>query len=168
MNINDSYAPRPWYKEPWLWLILAPLILVVCASMVTVSIAFHSADDVVKGDYYRDGRGIYQNNAPEKTARALNIQSDVQFDWDAGVLSVTLNHQREGETMLLDLIHPARASNDYSFALEERVPGVYVTTLEKPDGDAWYLRLIGSLEGAEQWRLTGHVNFNESLRVHLK
>ncbi len=52
-------SPRPWYREFWLWFILAPLITVVVVSTITVTLAVSGADEVVDGPYIKKGRMLH-------------------------------------------------------------------------------------------------------------
>ena len=85
----------------WAWFILAPLITVMFACAVTVSIALLKADDIVSDDYYQEGRMINRDFAAEKYARILNIQADVQFDWFSGQVWVQLNRDSYHDARLL-------------------------------------------------------------------
>ena len=44
---------RPWYREPWPWLLMAGPATVLVAGAATTWIAFASADGLVAEDYYK-------------------------------------------------------------------------------------------------------------------
>ena len=59
---------RPWYKEPWPWLLMAGPAAVIVAGVVTTWIAFATADSLVEEDYYRRGLTINERLACEGAA----------------------------------------------------------------------------------------------------
>lgn len=168
---NSPISARPWYKEPCLWLVLAPLITVVIVSSLMVTIAVKGADDVVKDNYYREGRMINHDDSPEITARAKHIESDMEFNWQTGNISVRLTHTDAVNNLTLNLIHPAQAEHDLQIDLQQAEPGTYRAKLEKPSFDRWTVRLAAHNTDeakTEIWRLNGKVDFSQSTRVHLE
>lgn len=168
MTEADESTTRPWYKETWLWLVLAPLITVVIVSAILVTTAFNGADEVVKGKYHREGRMIYQDDSAETTARALHIQSDIDFDWQANMLIVQINREESISKLTLELLHPASALHDLVFNLRKRAPGMYVAALKKPPFERWSVRLVGRNQQDEVWRLEGKIDFSQSAQLHLE
>ena len=59
---NDPSA-KPWYREPWPWILMAGPAAVVVAGTVTAYIAFSGADRLVAEDYYK--RGVEINRTIE-------------------------------------------------------------------------------------------------------
>ena len=53
MAAGRNASPRkPWYREPWPWIIMAGPATVVVAGVATAVIAFRGADGLVADDYY--------------------------------------------------------------------------------------------------------------------
>ena len=52
-SANQEQDEGPWYKQPWAWFVLTPLITVVLVSSVTVTIAVKYADERVIDNYYK-------------------------------------------------------------------------------------------------------------------
>ena len=44
-------APRPWYREPWPWILMSGPAVVVCAGIATAVIAVETNDGLVAEDY---------------------------------------------------------------------------------------------------------------------
>ena len=61
---------KPWYREFWAWMVLAPLIAVVVVSSITVSIAVRFADDQVSDTYYKDSRMYHFSAEQDQRAKA--------------------------------------------------------------------------------------------------
>ena len=59
---------KPWFKEPWPWILMAGPAAVVVAGAVTIWLAFQSADGLVADDYYRRGLTINQELQRDRAA----------------------------------------------------------------------------------------------------
>ncbi len=59
---------KPWYKEPWLWFVLAGPLVVVVAGFITLAIAINGADPLVSADYYKKGIALSQKNKVDEDA----------------------------------------------------------------------------------------------------
>ena len=53
---QNQPSPRPWYKEPWVWGIMAGPAIVVVAGFITLGYALHVKDSLVTDDYYKEGK----------------------------------------------------------------------------------------------------------------
>lgn len=51
----EMNAPRPWYREPWPWILMSGPAIVVVAGLWTFAIAASTTDTLVTEDYYRKG-----------------------------------------------------------------------------------------------------------------
>ena len=168
--MQKQYNEGPWYQQFWAWFILAPLIVVIIACAITVSIALRKADDVVRDDYYQEGRMINRDFAAEEHARALNIQADVQFDWLSGEVWVQLNRDIDyGAQLQLQFSHPARAELDRHFDLKHVDSQRFRADLSERMSGRWYLVLIhqGNAETDGAWRLHGEIDLARSDRISL-
>jgi len=54
----DNASPRPWYREPWPWILMSGPAIVVVAGIWTFVIAATTTDTLVSEDYYRKGVNI--------------------------------------------------------------------------------------------------------------
>lgn len=56
----NEHAVRPWYREPWPWIIIGLLGTVIIASLVTLWIAASNPDGLVvdEGEYQEIRRGL--------------------------------------------------------------------------------------------------------------
>ncbi|MFZ1910379.1 MAG: FixH family protein, partial [Burkholderiales bacterium] len=77
---------KPWYREPWPWLLIAGPAAVVVASFYTLYLAIVSADGLVDGDYYKDGLAINRVLAREDAAERLDMAA--RIDPEGGRLRV--------------------------------------------------------------------------------
>lgn len=168
---NDLLAQQqddgPWYKQSWAWFVLTPLITVVFACTIFVTLAVKTSDDVVKDNYYKEGRLINQHFTLDKQARELGLDGRLQFDLEIGevVLDVTSKVSLP-EVLALELSHPIKSQYDVRIELKEIAPGRYVGGLEKRLSDRWYVRLQAEAitdEGVapvDAWRLNGEIDLD--------
>jgi hypothetical protein len=57
---------KPWYREPWPWILMSGPAVVVVAGVATAWIAFATADSLVAEDYYKRGLTINDRLACER------------------------------------------------------------------------------------------------------
>ncbi|MCZ7564140.1 MAG: FixH family protein [Burkholderiales bacterium] len=142
---------KPWYREPWPWLLmLAPLAAVVMG-VVMLTLAVRSNDGLVVDDYYQQGLAI--NQTLERQRRAAKLAVRVGLDFSDGQIIATLDQRgARSEAMLLTLVHPTRAGRDRQVLLVPRGGGTYAGALATPGRGRWHV----VLEDADRtWRLSG-------------
>jgi hypothetical protein len=78
MGRAARFAPgRPWYREPWPWIIIGLLGSVITASLITVWIAATNPDVLVVDDAeYRELRGALRAQDPEEAEPAVDPETD--------------------------------------------------------------------------------------------
>lgn len=147
-----AHATAPWYRHVWPWLALAPLVLVVLASLLTLFIA-GAPPALVVGDGLPLELAIEQDHARERRATQLGLAAEVRFGADAGPASLTVRLRGAApEALQLRLVHPTRAALDRAARLE-RAGDAYVGTLAAP-ATRMYVELS---DAAGTWRLRGEL-----------
>jgi hypothetical protein len=171
MATNVKTDAQPWYRQFWLWVVLTPLITVVCVSAVMVSIAFYYADDVVIDNYYKQGRMINQSLEQDRRALALGLRAQLQFDRLIGEVVVTVKTQTAQATalpekLLLSLDHRFEADLDQQIVVQQLSPGRYRGELLVKPEYQWYLSLSPALDKSlrreAEWILSGEINFAQA------
>ena len=166
--MNEALKSRPWYREPWPWIVMAGPALVVVASLVSAYLAVRGADPVVDENYYEHGLQINAELARDRQALQLQLHFDLQL---AGVrrgddvrVRVTSASPLTDTAVRIRLLHDAGALTERSAVLG-RVPGsvgaadgarFYGQWLQAPD-DRLTLkdgRWRAVIEG-DTWRLEG-------------
>ena len=148
---TERARTRPWYREPWPWLLAAGPLAVVVASIWSAWIAIESNDGLVAEDYYKRGLLINSKlkdnpaNDEAKLGATLNVgeNGEVRARVDGAMPTAVAP-----VTLRLRLAHPADpaqvvvvrlrrdASGDYVGMLPQQSPGRWVVSLES---DAWRL-----------------------------
>lgn len=125
---------RPWYREPWPWLLMAGPAAALLAGAATLWLAVASADGLVADDYYRQGLAINKVLAREEAARRLGLSAKV--DLKEGRLVVIL-HGQKPEALLVHLAHATRAGHDLRLRLAPAGAGLYEAELPPLPAGRW-------------------------------
>ena len=64
----NSVAARPWYREPWPWILATGPFIVIVAGIYTALLAVISNDGLITDDYYRKGLAANQTIAQSERA----------------------------------------------------------------------------------------------------
>ncbi len=118
--IDDTQTVAPWYKQPWLWFILTPLIAVFIYGFTFLYLSIVTMDGVVKDDYYRLARGYEINSEKNQVAIAHNISADVKIDTVTGDIMLKLEGSLDPipESLTLDIVHPTHQKYDQTITLK--------------------------------------------------
>ncbi|MFM9971548.1 MAG: FixH family protein [Burkholderiales bacterium] len=142
---------RPWYREPWPWLLMAGPAIVVVAGIYTTVLAVQSNDGLVAEDYYKRGMTINRQLAREQVARDAKIFANVAyrdggFEVEVGASIVLPSRLR------LRVIHPTRSGEDKEVILNLRSAGRYFAPHPALTPEARQLILE---DVASTWRISG-------------
>ena len=64
---------RPWYKEPWPWILMVGPVVVIIAGILTAWLAIKSHDGLVEDDYYKEGLAVNQRLKRDHKAGDLGL-----------------------------------------------------------------------------------------------
>lgn len=156
ISINTKQAP--WFRQVWLWFLLAPPIVAVVAGSYMVSIAFREQDAMVVDDYYREGQAINQDLQRDKVAAALKLNASIQYDAASGIIKGKLSSDQKISTGILTmkLVHPTQPSKDLAIKAQVDESGNFSLALPLLDKAAWQVTLE---DQPKQWRLSGVWNW---------
>jgi hypothetical protein len=143
-------SPKPWYREPWPWLLMLGPMLVIVAGGVTLWLAVSSSDGLVADDYYRQGLLINRAIEKEQRAGALGVGLALRLEDGGRRLVVELSGGPAVEGLAVRLTHPTRAGHDVHLLLAREAPGVYAGGLPEPLAGRWNVQVDGA-----DWRLAG-------------
>jgi hypothetical protein len=138
---------KPWYREPWPWLLAVPPAAAIVAGAATIWLAAAGADGLVADDYYRRGLAINRVLAREEAARRLGLSASIERA--GGMLRVRLAGDAP-EAILAHLAHATRAGYDARLRLARAADGAYEARLPELPAGRWRL----SLEDPQgRWRI---------------
>lgn len=146
---------RPWYREPWPWILAAGPFIVVVAGIYTAWLAVTSNDGLVTDDYYRKGLAANQTIARSEQAARIGLAAGVRVTADT--LSVRLRASDKDfvlpPTLAVTISHPTRAGLDQSRVLV-RDGEVYSGEVRLPAAGHWLVLLE---DERKIWRLMGNM-----------
>lgn len=156
---------KPWYSEPWPWLLMAGPALVVVASAVTLWLALKSDDGLVVDDYYKQGLGINQMLSRDHAALELGYRATLGWSVASGRMRVTLSGAGDLPSALrLRIVHPTRPGMDQVVRLARGGAGVYEAAAVAPPAGRWLVTLE---DEAGNWRLTGEWRVPQQMELQL-
>ena len=143
---------RPWYREPWVWLLIALPMSAVIGGIITIVIAVSTSDGLVVDDYYRRGKAINRDLARDRMAAQYRLEAHFDFGADGRRVGLSLRapDYRPPETLMLAVLHPTRKGLDQRVLLVRTQPGRYTGRLDLLAPGNWYVQLE-----ADDWRLSG-------------
>lgn len=150
-------AVAPWYKQPWLWFILTPLIAVFIYGFAFLYLSIITHDGIVKDDYYKEARGYHVDDSRSTYTRELGLSADIRLDTLTGDIVLNLSGKLETfpEFLALDIIHPTHRNYDQSLTLKQQ-PGTqsYLGSLQ---GNLLGKRYLALTDQEKLWRLRSEI-----------
>lgn len=148
-----AQGSRPWYREPWPWILMAGPAAVVIAGFVTLWLAISSDDGLVTEDYYKQGLAI--SRVLDRDARADSLGLKAKGRAEGGAIRLALS-ARKGtalpQALTLRIVYPARAGKDQSIRLRATGEGRYEGSYFPLAPARWLLVLE---DPGKTWRITG-------------
>lgn len=151
--MTPATSAKPWYREPWPWLLMAGPLAVIVAGIVTVWLAVRSNDGLVTEDYYKQGLAAGETLARSRQAESLGLSAALKVT--ERNLFVRLRAQAAGfvppAAIVVTISHPTRAGLDQTLRLHydgQRYTGDF----RLPSSGHW---LIAIEDEAKNWRLVG-------------
>ena len=144
---------RPWYREPWPWILMSGPAAAVVASFVSLYFAVSRADPLVADNYYKEGLAINRVIDRDRAASARGYRAAVMVGSNERSVRVQLTGSGAKPLALrLTFVHPTKAGLDRSVTTRQIQPGWYEADIELTPAAHWHVQL----EDLEQtWRLTG-------------
>jgi hypothetical protein len=142
---------KPWYREPWPWIIMGSIGFVMLACFVTLGIAIWSYDGLVADDYYKKGKAINKVLAREERSAALGLGALLTMQSDDTlrvVLQSSATTFEPPEVLQLHMVHPRYPDQDKRATLVHVKNGIYNAHFVPPVGGGWKIVLEGG-----DWRL---------------
>lgn len=153
--MTTSLNIKPWYREPWPWLLALGPFIVVIAGIYTTYLAIVSNDGLVTDDYYKKGLAVNQTIASSEQARKLGLTVGVRMTEGGFIARLAAADKAFAmpPLLVLTLSHPTRAGLDQSLVLK-REGDAYAGQVRLPKSGHW---LVLVEDEAKSWRLMGNV-----------
>lgn len=152
MNATPD-SPKRWYREPFVWLLIAFPLTAVIGGFVTLALAIQSDDGVVEDDYYHRGKEINRVLARDQAAARQGLAGDVALDAAAQELRLSLSARDPKAVpaqVELQFLHATRAGMDRTLLLARGSDGIYRAGLPVLTPGHWHVQV-----STADWRLVG-------------
>ncbi len=163
---NDKEQGNRWYREPFVWLLIAFPFTAVIAGFVTLGLAVMSDDGLVEDDYYRRGKEINRVLARDRAAAQLGIKGTVDLDAARHELKLSLDAREDmnlPEQIEFRFLHATRAGLDKDVILPRVSGATYRAPLPELAPGHWNVQL-----SAQDWRLVGSLRVPGERRLDLR
>jgi hypothetical protein len=155
-SANPASSPaapeQPWYKQVWVWFVIAIPASSVVTGIILVTVATKNADDLVLDDWYREGRGTNRSMAAENLAAEFGIGVTATVTDDGTLFRFQASRDMVWpEQLTLLLRHRTLATEDREYTLDYQANDTYQLDEVLPPGN-WHIRISSDDVG---WRLAG-------------
>lgn len=166
---EKEFTPKPWYKEPWPWLLMSGPAIVVVAGFWTLGKALSLDDTLVTDDYYKEGKNIIMQIERDRFAHRHNISAQVHVQPDRqGVMIITEGEYDASAPLNLMFIHTiSRFDQNVTPERSANNPHLYHAKLPQPldaNAKSWTVRLEDT---HNQWRVESRWNTESGNSVRL-
>jgi hypothetical protein len=144
-------SPRPWFREPWVWLLIALPASAVLGGIVTIWIAVESDDGLVEDDYYKQGLEINRKLARDRAAIQYDLIADLKISEAQDNIQISLNANDQfisPSSIKLSFLHPTIKGQDQILVFRSTGKNIYAGLLPSLIQGNWYLQIE-----ADDWRL---------------
>jgi len=157
---------NPWYREPFVWLLILFPASAVIAGMITISLAIYSNDGLVVDDYYKQGLEMNRTLERDKAAARHGLQATLHFNVEHRLIRLQLNAHPDYKLpnqVQLHFSHHTRSGFDKSVKLAFFGDNIYQGTLPELIVGAFFAQL-----SADDWRLLKSMRVPITQELHIK
>jgi hypothetical protein len=148
--LNQS-VKRAWYREPYVWMLIAFPSMAVVAGFITLALAIVSSDGMVEDDYYKRGLEINRILDRDTAAATHGLMADVTFNVGDKLILVHFTSKPEyqlPDTIMLSFTHHTRQGFDKKVLLQHVAANTYQMPLPELINGEWTIEF-----SAADWRL---------------
>jgi len=146
---------RPWYQEPYVWLIILFPSLAVVGGMITITLAINSYDGLVVDDYYKQGLQINQKLDRDHAAARHGLRAFMTIHVADQVIAIELDKNADYKlpnNVNVTFYHHTRSGFDTTLTFEKMENNIYRGRLPDLVAGEWTVEL-----SADDWRLMNSV-----------
>jgi hypothetical protein len=149
-----------WYKNPWVWLIIAFPLSSIFAGIATVIITNKHQPEMVIDDYYKKGKAINMELGLYQQAKQLGIELQLLVQDER----VIIKSNTDFPALKATFTHSTQSKRDFDAMLTKNAKGEFTTLLEQPISGKW--SVIISPVTAE-WKLRKEIGLPSTTWVTL-
>lgn len=139
----------PWYRIPYVWLVIFFPVLAVVGGIITVVLAINTDDGLVVDDYYKKGLEINKDLARDRMAEQFELRIGMQVEKQTFTISLDGNNQFSPPGKIRVTFFRKTSGGDDKFMLLKRdTDGRYRGALPELMNGYWEILIEG-----DGWRL---------------
>jgi len=133
-----SLDQQKWFKNPWVWLIIALPMSAVIGGIITIIITNKNQPDMVMDDYYKKGKAINQELTLYENAQKLGLSFQVKVTDH----KVEIRSERSFPALKVSLVHSTIAKKDFDLVLTPNAIGDYTATFDQKVSGKWQIFIM--------------------------
>lgn len=142
---------NPWYREPYVWLLIAFPLAAVVGGFITLGLAITSNDGLVVDDYYREGLKINRVLERDRAAASLDLKAELELSRSHDRFKLFLYGNRNfsaPDTLHVNFLHSTRSGFDQHVKVTKQTGNMYTAEIPPLVRGHWYVQIETS-----DWRL---------------
>jgi uncharacterized protein len=165
-----STSLKPWYREPWPWLLMSGPAIVVVAGIFTAYLAVRSQDGLVVDDYYKQGLAVNKDLSRDIAAKTAGYSAEAIIDASMGRVTLTLQRSPANlKDMTLTLSRATVSGRDQRISLQRanqhNGESTFIGTLkslEPLESGKWYVTVD---DPSHSWRLLTSITIQDAAPI---
>ena len=147
-----SAGSGPWYTHRWPWLIMLGPALVMVGGAIIAYLAITRPDAMVVDDYYKQGKAINQDLRRDRTATALALAFEANYDPARAILAGSMRAAGVPLTtpLRISLAHPTQPQKDQQLLVQPDAAGRFAVAMPMLERARWQVVVEGP---RREWRL---------------
>jgi hypothetical protein len=154
--MNRLQEQKPWYMEPYVWLIISFPLAAVIAGIITAVLAVKSDDGLVVDDYYKEGLAINRKLERDQLATEYELTANLQYardDENIRIIVTANNNFNYPDNLKVSFLNASRAGVDKEVLLSMTGKNAYTGTNPDLGKGKWHVLIEN-----DEWRLLEVLN----------
>mgnify|MGYP005993602571 CR=1 FL=1 len=124
-----------WYKNPWVWLIIALPLSSVIAGIATMIITSNNQPYMVVDDYYKKGKAINQELTLYNEADKLGIELQLKVTSER----IEIKSNQPLSALKVSMVHSTLEDRDFDIVLTPNALGTLSSSIENEMSGKWQI-----------------------------
>lgn len=143
-------AQRPWFKEPYVWMLIGIPLSSVLVGIFFITTAVQNKDTLVRDNYYKDGLAYNSELQWDKKAKEMDIRLEMLITGNEMHMTMINSRLAAPATLKVTLGHPTIPEKDRESHLQFKQDKSFIGFIETLEDGRYYL-LVECAE--QQWRI---------------
>lgn len=129
--MSKDATSRPWYREPYVWLLITFPLAAVIGGIITIVLAIKSDDGLVVDDYYKQGLEINRKLERDQKAKDLALRVTLQYGADLPKVRVVLNARDDfqyPQSLQVSFLNASRNNLDRKLEFTKNADNMYTAS----------------------------------------